>query len=66
MVIYILTGWVCAIALGCDRPLPAFPEIYPTEQECEVRADWIRHNTKYVLSSDLKCKREEVELPAQS
>lgn len=62
MIVYILTGYVCSVALGCDRPMPAFPEPYQTKCECEARIDSIRHN-KYVLEDHLKCSEMKIEEP---
>lgn len=67
MVIYVLSGWICAVApIGC-QPMPIlFPEYYETEAACLRRIDFFKNNTNYVLSSDLKCETIEIELPPQS
>jgi hypothetical protein len=63
MLIYMLTGWVCSVALRCAHPIYSFPEVYQTKEECELRAEQIRHNTKFVLSAELWCEPHTIEVP---
>lgn len=67
ILIFIVTGYVCSVALGCDRPMPAISdwEHYPTMELCEARIDHISHNI-HVLSAHLTCAATEIEPVPQS
>ncbi len=67
MVIYVLTGWICAVApIGCMHTPFLFPEDYKTAEACLRRIDFFKNNTNYILSHDLKCEPKEIDSPAQS
>jgi hypothetical protein len=65
MIVFVLTGWICAIApVGCDHtPFLMGEEIYKIEADCQHRIDFFKHNTKYIISSDLMCERRTIEIP---
>lgn len=65
MIVYVLTGWICAVApIGCTHtPFLFFPEIYKTEDDCLHRVEFFKNNTKYILSHDLKCEPKTIDLP---